>query len=67
MIEGDLFKVFVDVGVILKVNVDDFKKSVLVWCVRIDKGVYVVGNMISLKFIIEDENIVEKINSYLFF
>ena len=64
-IEGDLFKAFVDAGAISKANADDPKKSGLVRCARTDKGVHAAGNMISLKLIIEDEDIVEKINSHL--
>nr|POF17126.1 trna pseudouridine synthase 1 [Quercus suber] len=64
-IEGDLFKAFVDAGAISKANADDPKKASLVRCARTDKGVHAAGNMISLKLIVEDENIVEKINSHL--
>ena len=34
-------------------------------CARTDKGVHAAGNVISLKLIIEDSDIVEKINSHL--
>lgn len=64
-IEGDLFKAFVDAGAISKANADDPKKASLVRCARTDKGVHAAGNMISLKLIVEDEDIVEKINSHL--
>lgn len=64
-IEGDLFTAFVKAGAISKANADDPKKSQLVRCARTDKGVHAAGNMISLKLIIEDENIVEKINEHL--
>ncbi|KAL0932139.1 tRNA pseudouridine synthase [Colletotrichum truncatum] len=64
-IEGDLFKAFVAAGAISKANADDHKKSSLVRCARTDKGVHAAGNVISLKLIIEDENIVEKINEAL--
>ncbi|KAF2277974.1 pseudouridine synthase [Westerdykella ornata] len=64
-IEGDLFNAFVAAGAISKANADDPKKSSLVRCARTDKGVHAAGNVISLKLIIEDENIVEKINSHL--
>jgi len=52
-------------GAISKANADDPKKSGLVRCARTDKGVHAAGNMISLKLIIEDENIVKKINEAL--
>jgi tRNA pseudouridine38-40 synthase len=64
-IEGDLFTAFVEAGAISKANADDPKKSSLVRCARTDKGVHAAGNVISLKLIIEEENIVEKINSHL--
>jgi tRNA pseudouridine38-40 synthase len=64
-IEGDLFKAFIEAGAISKANADDPKKSSLVRCARTDKGVHAAGNVISLKLIIEDEDIVEKINSHL--
>ncbi|CAJ0553372.1 Ff.00g118840.m01.CDS01 [Fusarium sp. VM40] len=64
-IEADLFKAFVAAGAISKANADDPKKSSLVRCARTDKGVHAAGNVISLKLIIEDEDIVEKINAEL--
>lgn len=64
-IEGDLFNAFVKAGAISKANADDPKKSSLVRCARTDKGVHAAGNVISLKLIIEDEDIVDKINSHL--
>lgn len=64
-IERDLFRAFVDVGAISKANADDPKKSGLVRCARTDKGVHAAGNVISLKLIIEDEDIVQKINAAL--
>ncbi|KAF2200889.1 tRNA pseudouridine synthase-like protein [Delitschia confertaspora ATCC 74209] len=64
-IEGDLFTAFVAAGAISKANADDPKKSSLVRCARTDKGVHAAGNVISLKLIIEEEDIVEKINSHL--
>ncbi|KAG9974700.1 pseudouridine synthase, partial [Aureobasidium melanogenum] len=64
-IEGDLFTAFVKAGAISKANADDPKKSALVRCARTDKGVHAAGNMISLKLIVEDPDIVQKINSHL--
>ncbi|KAJ0335239.1 hypothetical protein COL922a_009504 [Colletotrichum nupharicola] len=64
-IEGDLFKAFVAAGAISKANADDHKKSSLVRCARTDKGVHAAGNVISLKLIIENEDVVEKINAAL--
>ncbi|KAK5127991.1 hypothetical protein LTR85_005108 [Meristemomyces frigidus] len=64
-IEGDLFQAFVKAGAISKANADDPKKASLVRCARTDKGVHAAGNMISLKLIVEDEDIVQKINEAL--
>lgn len=64
-IEGDLFGAFVAAGAISKANADDPKKSSLVRCARTDKGVHAAGNLISLKLIIEDPDIVQKINEKL--
>jgi tRNA pseudouridine38-40 synthase len=64
-IEGDIFKAFVAAGAISKANADDPKKSSLVRCARTDKGVHAAGNVISLKLIVEDPKIVEKINENL--
>lgn len=64
-IEGDLFKAFVNAGAISKANADDPKKSSLVRCARTDKGVHAAGNVISLKLIVEEPDIVAKINEHL--
>jgi tRNA pseudouridine38-40 synthase len=64
-IEGDLFKAFIKAGAISKANADDPKKSSLVRCARTDKGVHAAGNVISLKLIVEDPDVVQKINEHL--
>jgi len=64
-IEGELFTAFVKAGAISKANADDPRKSTLVRCARTDKGVHAAGNMISLKLIIEDPNVVANINAQL--
>lgn len=64
-IEGDLFTAFVHAGAISKANANDPKKSQLVRCARTDKGVHAAGNVISLKLIVEDPDIVKKINEHL--
>lgn len=64
-IEGELFTAFVAAGAISKANAADPKKSSLVRCARTDKGVHAAGNIVSLKLIVEDEDIVQKINSHL--
>jgi tRNA pseudouridine38-40 synthase len=64
-IEGDLFKAFVAAGAISKSNSDDPKKTSLVRCARTDKGVHAAGNVISLKLIVEEPNIIQTINEHL--
>lgn len=64
-IEADLFKAFVAAGAISKNNSDDIKKSGFMRAARTDKGVHAAGNVVSLKLIMEDEDIVEKINLHL--
>lgn len=64
-IEGDLFSAFVAAGAISKANAADPKKSSLVRCARTDKGVHAAGNVVSLKLIVEDADIVQKINDNL--
>ncbi|CZT06899.1 hypothetical protein WAI453_012843 [Rhynchosporium graminicola] len=64
-IERDIFKAFVAAGAISKANADDPKKSSLVRCARTDKGVHAAGNVISLKLIVEEPDIIERINENL--
>ncbi|KAL4879063.1 pseudouridine synthase [Aspergillus karnatakaensis] len=64
-IEGELFTAFVAAGAISKANAADPKKSSLVRCARTDKGVHAAGNVVSLKLIVEDPDIVKKINEQL--
>ncbi|EAL93142.1 hypothetical protein KXX16_002532 [Aspergillus fumigatus] len=64
-IEGDLFTAFVAAGAISKANAADPKKSSLVRCARTDKGVHAAGNVVSLKLIIEDPDLIKKINEKL--
>lgn len=64
-IEGDLFAGFVAAGAISKANATDPKKSSLVRCARTDKGVHAAGNVVSLKLIVEDPDVVKKINDNL--
>lgn len=64
-IEGDLFSALVNAGAVSKANAADPKKSSFVRCARTDKGVHASGNIVSMKMIVEDENIVQKINDQL--
>lgn len=64
-IEGELFAALVAAGAISKANGADPKKSSFVRCARTDKGVHAAGNVVSLKMIVEDSDIVQKINEQL--
>ncbi|KAL2832881.1 pseudouridine synthase [Aspergillus cavernicola] len=64
-IEGDLFAAFVAAGAISKANAVDPKKSSFVRCARTDKGVHAAGNVVSLKLINEDPDLIQKINEKL--
>ncbi|KAJ5549575.1 Pseudouridine synthase I TruA [Penicillium frequentans] len=64
-IEGDLFSALVAARAISKANASDPKKSSFVRCARTDKGVHAAGNVVSLKMIVEDPDIVQKINENL--
>lgn len=64
-IEGDIFAALVAAKAISKANADDPRKSSFVRCARTDKGVHAAGNVISLKLIIEDADVVKKINDAL--
>lgn len=64
-IEKELFDAFVKAGAISKANSTDLKKNGFQRAARTDKGVHAGGNVISLKLIIEDPEIKEKINAEL--
>ncbi|SCU93435.1 LANO_0E03862g1_1 [Lachancea nothofagi CBS 11611] len=64
-IEAELFRAFVEAGAISQANSTDLKKSGFMRAARTDKGVHAGGNVISLKLIIEDPDIISKINSKL--
>lgn len=64
-IEGEIFKALVAAGAVSKDNSTDLKKNGFQRAARTDKGVHAAGNVISLKLIIEDADIVDKINSHL--
>ncbi|KAF9306785.1 tRNA pseudouridine synthase 1 [Mortierella antarctica] len=64
-IEGDLFKALVKAGAVSKDNADDIKKVSMMRSARTDKGVHAAGNVVSLKMIVEDNDIIEKINKEL--
>lgn len=52
-------------GAISKNNSDDLKKNGFMRAARTDKGVHAAGNVVSLKMIVEDDDIVEQINHHL--
>ncbi|KAG2227820.1 hypothetical protein INT45_002058 [Circinella minor] len=64
-IEQTLFEALCKAGAISNLNSSDPKKVQLNRAARTDKGVHAVGNIVSLKMIVQDPTIVEKINSYL--
>ncbi|KAI5956926.1 PUS1 [Candida jiufengensis] len=64
-IEKDLYEAFYKAGAISLENSIDLKKSGFQRCARTDKGVHAAGNVISLKMIIEDSDILKKINNNL--
>lgn len=64
-IEGELFPALVSAGAISKANAADPKKSSLVRCARTDKGVHAAGNVVSLKLMVDDPDLVKKVNENL--
>ncbi|CCK69858.1 pseudouridine synthase PUS1 KNAG_0D01060 [Huiozyma naganishii CBS 8797] len=64
-IEATLFKAFCDSGAISQDNANDLKKNGFMRAARTDKGVHAGGNLISVKLIIEDPTIKQKINECL--
>lgn len=64
-IEQDIFDAMVKAEAISKENSTDLKKNQFQRAARTDKGVHAAGNVISLKMIIEDPEILTKINNYL--
>ncbi|CAK9440041.1 uncharacterized protein LODBEIA_P41410 [Lodderomyces beijingensis] len=64
-IERDLYDAMHRAGAISRENALDLKKSGFQRTARTDKGVHAAGNVVSLKMIIEDAQIKDKINSHL--
>ncbi|KAG0261424.1 tRNA pseudouridine synthase 1 [Actinomortierella ambigua] len=64
-IEGELFKAMCKAGAVSEDNADDIKKVSMMRSARTDKGVHAAGNVVSLKMIVEDKDIVAKINQEL--
>ncbi|KAG0290764.1 tRNA pseudouridine synthase 1, partial [Linnemannia gamsii] len=64
-IEGDLFKAMVEAGAVSKDNADDIKKVSMMRSARTDKGVHAAGNVVSLKMIVDIDDVIGKINASL--
>ncbi|KAF9960146.1 tRNA pseudouridine synthase 1 [Mortierella alpina] len=64
-IEGELFKAMVQAGAVSKDNADDIKKVSMMRSARTDKGVHAAGNVVSLKMIVDVDDIIGKINACL--
>lgn len=64
-IEGDLFKALAEAGAISAANSDDLHKNGFQRAARTDKGVHAAGNVVLLKMIVEDPEIVAKVNEKL--
>lgn len=64
-IEAEIFKAFIAAGAVSQENSTDLKKNGFMRAARTDKGVHAAGNVISCKLILEDEDIMHKINSHL--
>lgn len=61
----DLYEAFYKAGAISLENSLDLKKSGFQRTARTDKGVHAAGNVVSLKMIIEDPDLKDKINQHL--
>ncbi|KAJ1726488.1 tRNA pseudouridine synthase 1 [Coemansia biformis] len=64
-IERDLFKALCGAGAVSADNATDQHKVQLQRAARTDKGVHAAGQVVSLKMIIEDPELVKKLNDHL--
>ncbi|CDS03495.1 hypothetical protein LRAMOSA00897 [Lichtheimia ramosa] len=64
-IEQTLFEALCKAGAVSELNSVDPKKIQMARAARTDKGVHAVGNVVSAKLIVEDPDIVAKINQHL--
>ncbi|KAJ2710462.1 tRNA pseudouridine synthase 1 [Coemansia spiralis] len=64
-IESDLFQALCKAGAVSEDNATDQSKVQLQRAARTDKGVHAAGQVVSLKMIIEDPDVVAKINAHL--
>ncbi|KAJ2547396.1 tRNA pseudouridine synthase 1 [Coemansia sp. RSA 1933] len=64
-IESELFKALVGAGAVSADNATDQSKVQLQRAARTDKGVHAAGQVVGLKMIVEDPDIVQKVNACL--
>ncbi|KAJ1772326.1 tRNA pseudouridine synthase 1 [Coemansia sp. RSA 1813] len=64
-IESELFKALVSAGAVSADNATDQSKVHLQRAARTDKGVHAAGQVVALKMIVEDPEIVQKVNACL--
>ncbi|OMJ20231.1 tRNA pseudouridine synthase 1 [Smittium culicis] len=64
-IEGEIFTALCKAGAVSEQNSDDQKKVQMQRAARTDKGVHAAGQIVSLKMITEDPDVISKINSFL--
>ncbi|KAJ2163123.1 tRNA pseudouridine synthase 1 [Coemansia sp. RSA 552] len=64
-IEGELFKALCGAGAVSEENSVDQQKIQLQRAARTDKGVHAAGQVVSAKLIIEDPDVIQKINQGL--
>eukprot|EP00842_Homolaphlyctis_polyrhiza_P006042 jgi/Hompol1/6439/HPOL_003534-RA len=64
-IELDLLKAIAASGAVSQDNAMDPIKNSFMRCARTDKGVHAAGQVVSLKMIIEDDDIIDRINACL--
>ncbi|KAJ2850978.1 tRNA pseudouridine synthase 1 [Coemansia brasiliensis] len=64
-IEGELFKALCQAGAVSAENSTDQGKIQLQRAARTDKGVHAAGQVVSLKMIVEEPDIISKLNKHL--
>lgn len=60
-----LFKALCEAGAVSPSNAVDPRKVQLIRCARTDRGVHAACNVVSLKMIIKDPQLINKINDLL--
>ncbi|XP_060582562.1 pseudouridylate synthase 1 homolog [Ruditapes philippinarum] len=64
-IEGDIIKAILEAGLITQDHADTPRKMSFQRAARTDKGVSAAGNLLSLKMLMNKENLLEEINKHL--